>query len=67
MLSILQRRQKEKGRQRMRQFNTITDSMDMSLRKLREAVKDSGMGFQENGNIQTLPPPGQGMLLCTDM
>ena len=67
MLSILQRRQKEKGRQRMRQFNTITDSMDMSLRKLWEAVKDSGMGFQENGNIQTLPPPGQGMLLCIDM
>ena len=51
----------------MRRFDTVTDSVDMSLRKLWEAAKASVTGFQENGNVQTLLPPGQGMLLCTDV
>ena len=51
----------------MRRFDTVTDPRDMSLRKLWEAAKASVTGFQENGNVQTLLPPGQGMLLCTDV
>ena len=31
---------RRRGRQRMRRLGGITDSMDMSLRKLRDIVKD---------------------------
>ena len=31
---------RRRGQQRMRQLDTITDSMDMSLSKLRESVED---------------------------
>ena len=31
---------RRRGRQRMRQLDSVTDSMDMSLSKLKEMVKD---------------------------
>ena len=36
------RREKEKGWQRIRWLYSITDSMDMNLSKLREIVEDRG-------------------------
>ena len=33
---------KRRGQQRMRSYPTVTDSMDMSLRKLPEMAKDRG-------------------------
>ena len=33
---------RRRGQQRMRWLESITDSMDMNLRKLREIVKDRG-------------------------
>ena len=34
--------ERRRGKQRMRWFNTITDSMDMNLSKLQEMVEDRG-------------------------
>ena len=35
-------RRRGRGQQRLRQFDSVTDSMDVSLNKLRETVEDKG-------------------------
>ena len=39
MLGVIEGK-RSKGQQRMRRLDTITDSMDMSLSKLREIAQD---------------------------
>ena len=43
---------RRRGRQRMRWFDGITDSMDMSLSKLRELVMNRKAGVLESMGLQ---------------
>ena len=44
--------QRRRGRQRMRRLDDITDSMDMSLSKLREIVKTGKTGVLQSMGSQ---------------
>ena len=46
--------QRRRGKQRMRQFDGITDSVDMSLNKLREMVKDGEPGVLRSLGLLTV-------------
>ena len=45
---------KRRGQQRMRWLDTITDSMDMSLSKFREMVKEGKSGMLQSIGSQRL-------------
>ena len=45
---------RRRGRQRMRWLDGITDSMDMSLSKLKEIVKGRKSGMLQSVGLQTV-------------